>query len=84
MSKKGSRVTQQEAKKMWELYQVCGSVVAVARTMKRDRGTVSRHIAAYEASVNTASVILAAKGQSRNKGTRKKLRVPFLFSISLS
>ena len=62
MSKKGSRVTQQEAKKMWELYQVCGSVVAVARTRKRDRGTVSKHIAAYEASVNTASVILAAKG----------------------
>lgn len=65
MSKKGSRVTQQEAKKMWELYQVCGSVVAVARTMKRDRGT--------------ASVILAAKGQSKNKGTRKNYGFPFYF-----
>lgn len=59
MSKKGSKVTQQEAKKMWELYQKCSSVVAVARTMKRDRGTVSKHIAAYEASINTASVLLA-------------------------
>lgn len=59
MSKKGSKVTQQEAKKMWELYQTCGSVVAVARTMRRDRGTVSKHIAAYEASINTASVLLA-------------------------
>lgn len=60
MAKKGSRVSQEEAKKMWQLYQECGSITKVASRMKRDRGTVSRHIAAYEASVNTASVILAA------------------------
>lgn len=50
---------------MWQLYQAYGSVTQVAKQMKRDRGTVSKHIATYEASVNTASVILAAKAQAR-------------------
>lgn len=57
---KGTRVTQEEAKKMWQLYQAYGSMAKVAKHMKRDRGTVARHVAAYEASVNTASVILTA------------------------
>ena len=34
MSKKGSRVTQQEAKKMWELYQVCGTDGRVAGVVR--------------------------------------------------
>ena len=44
-------------KEMWLLYQECGSVCQVAKKMKRDRGTVSRHIMAYEASLRTANIL---------------------------
>lgn len=49
MPKKGSRVTSKEAEEMYKLYQECGSMYQVAKTMRRDRGTVSRHIHAMEA-----------------------------------
>lgn len=58
MAKKGSRVTQTEAKKMYQLYQGCGSIAQVAATMRRDRGTVSRHIHAYEASLNAPEITI--------------------------
>lgn len=58
MPKKGSRVTAKEAEKMWELYQECGSMYQVAKTMRRDRGTVSRHIHAMEAKHNAKETII--------------------------
>ncbi len=54
---KGTKVSEKEKKKMWLLYQECGSVCQVAKKMKRDRGTVSRHIMAYEASLRTANIL---------------------------
>lgn len=61
---RGSKVLQQEEKEMWEYYQECGVIAEVARKFRRDRGTVSRHIMAYESSVRTANILkqtLAAK-----------------------
>lgn len=48
---------------MWRLFQQCGSVCAVAKKMRRDRQTVSRHVLAYEASIRTASVLTNVKKQ---------------------
>ena len=55
---KGTRVTQQEKEKMWELYQKYQSFKLVAKKMDRDPGTVSRHVHEYEAAVTAAGYIL--------------------------
>ena len=57
---KGTRVTQQEKEKMWELYQKYQCFKVVAKKMKRDPGTVSRHVREHEAALNAASIILNA------------------------
>ena len=64
MAAKGTRVTQQEKEKMWQLYQEVGSFVKVAKKMQRSPDTVSRYVHEYEAAVNAASVVLKA-GQSK-------------------
>ena len=56
MSKKQRYVTESEKQKMWQLYQELGTFVAVARKMKRDPATVSRHVHAYEAAVRQAGI----------------------------
>ena len=61
MAAKGTRVTQKEKEKMWQLYQEGYSFVTIARKMRRCPDTVSRHVHEYEAAVNAASVILNAK-----------------------
>lgn len=55
---KGTRVTQKEKEKMWQLYQQLGSLKKVAKKMRRDVGTVSRYVHEYEAAVGAASYIL--------------------------
>ncbi len=55
---KGTRVTQKEKEKMWQLYQQLGSFKAVAKKMRRNADTVSRHVKEYEAAVSAASYIL--------------------------
>lgn len=60
MAAKGTRVTQQEKEKMWRLYQQLGTFKAVAEKMKRDPGTVSRHVREYEAAVQAAQQIMSA------------------------
>lgn len=60
MAAKGTRVTQQEKEKMWRLYQELKTFKAVAEKMKRDPGTVSRHVREYEAAVQAAQQIMSA------------------------
>ena len=68
MAKKGSRVTRTEAEKMYQMYQGCGSISQVAKSMKRDRGTVARHIHAYEAGLNIPEItIVIPKDQTKSK-----------------
>lgn len=61
MAAKGTRVTQQEKEKMWQLYQEVGSFVKVAKKMQRSPDTVSRYVHEYEAAVSAASVVLKAQ-----------------------
>ena len=57
---KGTRVTQQEKEKMWQLYQETGNFTKVAKKMNRNPDTVSRYVREYEAAVGAASVVLKA------------------------
>ena len=61
---KGTRVTQQEKEKMWQLYQEIGSFAKVAKKLRRSPDTVSRYVREYEAAVNAASVVLKAQNAS--------------------
>lgn len=64
MAAKGTRVTQQEKEKMWQLYQEIGSFAKVAKKLRRSPDTVSRYVREYEAAVNAASVVLKAQNAS--------------------
>ena len=61
MAAKGTRVTQQEKEKMWQLYQEMHSFVKVAKKMQRSPDTVSRYVHAYEAAVAAAGYVRNAK-----------------------
>lgn len=45
---------------MWERYRKCGSYTQVAEIVKRERSTVSKHIAAYKASINAVNALQTA------------------------
>lgn len=60
MAAKGTRVTQQEKEKMWRLYQELKTYKAVAEKMKRDPGTVSRHVREYETAVQAIQQVMSA------------------------
>ena len=64
MAAKGTRVTQQEKEKMWQLYQEMRSFVKVAKKMQRSPDTVSRYVREYEAAVTAAGYIINSKLQS--------------------
>ena len=55
---KGTRVTQTEKEKMWQLYQKYGCFKTVAKKMNRCPSTISRYVHEYEAAVSTAGYIL--------------------------
>ena len=57
---KGTRVTQQEKEKMWQLYNQLGSFAKVAKKLNRSPDTVSRYVHEYESAVGAASVVLTA------------------------
>ena len=61
MAAKGTRVTEKEKEKMWQLYQNLGTFTAVAKKMKRDPATVSRHVREYEAAIGAAGYVMNAK-----------------------
>ena len=62
MAAKGTRVTQQEKEKMWQLYQEVGSFVKVAKKMQRSPDTVSRYVHEYEAAVGAAGYVINSRG----------------------
>lgn len=48
MACKGTRVTQKEKMKMWQLYKELGSYKAVAKKVRRCPDTVARYVREYE------------------------------------
>lgn len=58
---KGTRVTQQEKEKMWQLYQDGNSFVKIGKKLRRSPDTVSRYVHEHEAAVNAVRVVLNAK-----------------------
>ena len=49
MAAKGTRVTQQEKEKMWQLYQEGNTFKKIAAKLRRSPDTVSRYVHEYEA-----------------------------------
>lgn len=62
MAAKGTRVTQQEKEKMWQLYRDGNSFVKIGKKLRRSPDTVSRYVHEYEAAVSTAGYILNRRG----------------------
>lgn len=58
MAAKGTRVTQQEKEKMWQLYQQGYTFVKIAKQLRRSPDTVSRYVHAYEAAVSAAGYVM--------------------------
>ena len=61
MAARGTRVTQREKEKMWQLYQEGSSFVKIGKKLRRSPDTVSRYVHEYEATVGAASVVINAK-----------------------
>ena len=61
MAAKGTRVTQQEKEKMWQLFQDGNSFVKIGKKLRRSPDTVSRYVHEYEAAVSAAGYILNQK-----------------------
>lgn len=62
MAAKGTRVTQQEKEKMWQLYQDGNSFVKIGKKLRRSPDTVSRYVHEYEAAVSAAGYVLNRRG----------------------
>lgn len=58
---KGTRVTQKEKERMWELYQQYGCFKTVAKIMRRSPETVSKHVHMYEAAIAAVRYVTNAK-----------------------
>lgn len=58
---KGTRVTQKEKERMWELYQQYGCFKTVAKIMRRSPDTVSKYVHMYEAAVGAAGLIMNSR-----------------------
>jgi len=61
MAAKGTKVTQREKEKMWQLFQEGNSFVKIGKKMRRSPDTVSRHVREYEAAVCATGYILNQK-----------------------
>lgn len=57
MAAKGSKVTEREKKRMWELYQQLGTFKAVAKRLRRSPDTVSRYVHEYETALGVANYL---------------------------
>lgn len=63
MAAKGTRVTEREKEKMWQLYQEGYTFTKIAAKLRRGASTVSRYVHEYEAAVGAAKIVLnSAKG----------------------
>ena len=60
MAAKGTRVTQQEKEKMWQLYQEGNTFKKIAEKLRRSPDTVSRYVHEYEAAVSAVGYVLNA------------------------
>ena len=58
---KGTRVTQQEKEKMWQLYQDGNSFAKIKKKLHRSSDTVSRYVHEHEAAVNAVRVVIDAQ-----------------------
>ena len=58
---KGTRVTQKEKERMWELYQQYGCFKTVAKIMRRSPETVSKHVHMYETAIAAVRYVKNAK-----------------------
>lgn len=58
---KGTRVTQKEKEKMWQMFQEGYSFIKIGKKMRRSPDTVSRYVREYEAAVSAAGYILNVK-----------------------
>ena len=61
MAAKGTRVTQQEKEKMWQLYREGNTFKKIAAKLRRSPDTVSRYVHEYEAAVGAAGYVLNSK-----------------------
>lgn len=61
MAAKGTRVTQQEKERMWQLYRDGNSFVKIGKKLRRSPDTVSRYVREYEAAVSAAGYVLNAQ-----------------------
>jgi IS30 family transposase len=57
MAAKGTRVTQREKRRMWELYQALGSYAAVAKKLRRSPDTVAKYVREYETAIQVAQIL---------------------------
>lgn len=57
MAAKGTKVSRQEQRRMWELYQELGSYKLVAKKLRRSPDTVSRHVKVYETALGVANLL---------------------------
>ena len=64
MAAKGTRVTQKEKEKMWQLFQDGNSFVKIGKKLRRNPDTVSRYVHEYETAVGVADYVLKAKGRT--------------------
>lgn len=60
MAAKGTRVTQREKQRMWQLYQELGSYKKVAKKMKRSPDTVAKYVAIIEEGIQIAQATFNA------------------------
>jgi len=58
MATKGTRVTQKEKEKMWQMFQDGYSFIKIGKKMRRSPDTVSKYVREFEAAVGAASYIL--------------------------
>lgn len=58
---KGTRVTQREKEKMWQLFQEGNSFVKIGKKLRRSPDTVSRYVHEYEAAVSAAGYVMNSK-----------------------
>ena len=58
MATKGTRVTQKEKEKMWQMFQDGYSFIKIGKKMRRSPDTVSRYVHEFEAAVGAASYVL--------------------------
>ena len=61
MAAKGTRVTENEKEKMWQLYQEGNTFVAIGKKLHRSPDTVSRYVHEYEAAIGVVRVVMKAQ-----------------------